>query len=186
MTWYPATVTVEATEEPVTIEEARAQCRIIGSDEDTLLTGLIASARSHVESYCGTPLVSREVAVKCDSFCDFASFPVVPVQSVTVAYLDTAGDAATLSTSVYELRSDGLVASIALKNGQSWPSIQTGSRITVTATAGYASVPPAIKHAVLLLISQWYDNRSASSDKPMAEIPHAVTALLSNHRSFAF
>lgn len=187
MSWYPATVTVAAASEPVTLAEAKAQCRVDGSDEDAYLDSLIAAARGHIESYCGTPLVSRTVTVKCDGFCDFAVFPVVPLTSVSsVSYVDSAGATQTLSTDVYEVRSDGLTASLALKNGQSWPSLQTGSRVTVTAVVGYASIPEAIKHAALLLIATWFDRRASTAEGQVSEVPHAVDALLSNHRNFAF
>lgn len=185
MTWYPHTVTVAAASEPLTEAEAKAQCRVDGSDEDSYIASLIEAARSHVEGYCGTPIVSRTVTVKCDKFADFAAFPVVPLQSVSsVSYVDGAGSTQTLSTDVYEVRADGLTASLALKDGQSWPSIQSGSRITVTAVVGYSAPPPEIVHAVKLLVATWYDQRAGVSDKPISETPHAVAALLTNHRSF--
>lgn len=187
MTWYSATVTVAATSEPITLAEAKAQCRVDGADEDGYLNGLIAAARSHIEGYCGTPLVSRTVTVKCDGFADFALFPIVPLGAVSsISYVDGAGATQTLSTDIYEVRSDGLTASLALKSGQSWPTIQTGSRITVTATVGYSAVPEAVKHAALFLVATWHAQREAVAEGQVTDVPHAVDALLSNHRSFAF
>lgn len=187
MTWYTPTITVVAASEPVTLAEAKAQCRVDGDDDNDKLNALIAAARGHVEGYTGTPLVSRTVTVKCDGFCDFTAFPVVPLTSVSsVSYIDGAGATQTLSTTVYEVRSDGLIASLALTADQTWPTIQTGSRVTVTAIVGYSAVPDAIKHAILLLIAHWFDQRSPVSEKPMSEVPHAVEALLTNHRSFSF
>lgn len=185
--WYPATVTVAAASEPITLDEAKAQTRVDSSDSDDYLDSLIAAARSHIESYCGTPLVQRTVTVKCDGFCDFAGFPAVPLISVSsVSYVDDAGDAQTLSTDVYEVRTDGLTASLRLKDGQSWPSIQSQSRITVTAVVGYSAVPDAIKHAALLLIGQWFDNREAINvGNIVAELPNAVPALLANHKVYS-
>lgn len=186
--WYPATVTVAAAAEPVTLDQAKAQCRVDGTDEDTLIGGLIASARAYVEDYTGTITTSRTVAVKCDSFDDFARFPVVPLASVSsVAYVDGDGTTQTLSTDVYEVRTDGLTASLALKSGQSWPSIQSGSRVTVTAVVG-DTVSDAVKQAVLLLVGDWYrgrENTALGTNQP-TEMPHAVTALLINHRVHGF
>lgn len=186
MSWYPHTVTAAAGSEPVTAAEAKSQTRVDGTADDTALGIYIAAARAHVEAYCGTPLVSRTITAKCDSFDDFALFPVVPLASVSsVAYVDGAGDAQTLSTSVYEVRSDGLTASLALKSGQSWPTIQTGSRITVTASVGYSSIPADVKHAMLLLIGHWFANREAAGEQ-LSSIPHGVDELLANHRAFSF
>lgn len=182
--WYSPTVTVAAGSEPVTLVQLKAQCRIDGTDEDTLLTGYIASARAYVEAWTGTPLVSRTVTIKCDGFADFAALPVVPVASVSgVSYADAAGATQTLSTDVYEARTDGLTASLALKYGQTWPSIRDDSRITVTAVVGYSTVPEAVTHAILLLVSHWNENREATGAS-MQELPHAVEALLTNYRSF--
>ncbi len=112
-----------------------------------------AAARSHVEAYCGTRLASQTVSIKCDGFSDFVRLSESPVQSVSsVSYVDASGATQTLSADVYELRSDGLEAAIVLKYGQAWPSIRQGSRITVTVVVGYAAVPPAIVHAMLLRI----------------------------------
>ena len=185
MSWYPHTVTV-AGRYPVTLAEAKAQCRVDSNDEDTLLDGLIAAATEYVELYCGTVIDVRTLAVKCDDFCDFAKFPVTPLATVTgITYVDSAGATQTLSTDVYEVRTDNLTASIVLKFGQSWPSIQSESRITVTATAGYTVAPAPIKQAILLLVGQWFDQRADVSDKAMIAMPNAVEALLTNYRTFA-
>lgn len=185
MSWYPHTVTVAPASEPVSLSEAKAQTRVDGTANDTSLALYIAAARAHVEAYCGTPLVSRTVTVKCDIFDDFERFPLAPLSSVSsITYVDTASAPQTLSTDVYEVRSDGLIGSIVLKSGQSWPAIESGSRITLTATVGYAAVPDGIRLALLLLIGHWFEHREAS-DKPLESIPMGVDALLANWRIYA-
>jgi uncharacterized phiE125 gp8 family phage protein len=180
--WYPHAVTIAAASEPVTLVQAKAQCRVDDTTEDSLIEGYIAAARSHVEAYCNTPLVSRTITAKCDSFCDFERFPLGPLTSVSsVAYVDTDGANQTLAGTVYELRSDGLEASIVLKYNQSWPSIQSGSRITVTGVAGYTAIPDDIIHAILLLIAHWFENREAVGNGVVI-LPMGVDALLCNHR----
>lgn len=177
--WYPATVTVAPVAEPVTLAEAKAHVGVEDTSRDTELAIYITAARSYVESYCGIMLASRTVTVKCDAFDDFEAFPIVPVASVSgIVYVDPAGSNQTLSTSVYEVRSDGLTVSIALKANQVWPSIQDGSRITVTASVG-GNTPEAIKHALLLLIGQSMDSR-----EPVKAGETNVDWLLANHRVF--
>lgn len=184
--WHPALITTPAVAEPVTLEQAKAQSRVVFTNDDTLINRLIAAARSHVEAYCGTRLASQTVSIKCDGFSDFARLSESPVQSVSsVSYVDSAGATQTLSTDVYELRSDGLEAAIVLKYGQAWPSIRQGSRITVAAVVGYAAVPPAIAHAMLLLIGAWYESREESVIGIItSSLPASVSfdALLSNFR----
>jgi uncharacterized phiE125 gp8 family phage protein len=179
VSWYPATVTTPPTDEPVSVEEARIQTKWDDSNaNDAALAIYTASARAHVEAYCGTPIAARTISIQCDAFADFARFPVVPVQSIeSIGYVDSDGADQTLDASVYELRVDGLSASIALKVGQSWPAIQSGSRVTVSAVVGYGEVPPDIKHAILLLVGQ--------SDSGRETEPAGAHALLVNHRVYA-
>jgi uncharacterized phiE125 gp8 family phage protein len=182
VSWYPHAVTVAPASEPITLALAKQQCRVEDTTEDDLIGGYVAAARAHAEAYCNTPLVSRTITAKCDDFCDFAAFPLGPLASViSVSYVDTDGANQTLATSVYEVRSDGLDVSLVLKYNQVWPSIRYGSRITVTAVAGYTDVPDDIIHAILLLVAHWYQNREAVGDG-VSILPMGVDALLCNHR----
>ncbi|RWN58752.1 hypothetical protein [Mesorhizobium sp.] len=178
--WYTATVSVAATAEPVSLVEAKRHVHAEDfTDDDAQVSLLIASARNHVEKYCNTRFATQTVVVKCDCFGDMARLPEAPVQSVTsITYVDTDGATQTLATSVYELRSDGLESSIVLKYGQSWPSIQTNSRITLTAVVGTADVPPAVKHAMLLFMAGGHEMRENSA----AAAWTTVDVLLSNFR----
>lgn len=182
--WYPATITTAAAVEPVSSAEVKTQSVIDFTDDDTLVTRLIAAARGHVELYCGTRLASQTVSVACDQFADMCRFPESPLNSVTsISYIDTAGDPQTLATSVYVVRSDGLEPSIKLKYRQAWPAIQQGSRITVVAVVGYATVPDDVKHAMLLLIAHWYATREAVNvGNIVTTVPMGVDPLLCNHR----
>lgn len=162
--WYPAEVTDDADVEPVTLPEAKKQVHAEHhTDDDTYLTALIVAARDHAERYTGTRIAQQIVTVKCDGFDDFDWLPVAPVESVTITYVDTAGATQTLADTVYELRADDLDASIVLKYGQTWPAIQMGSRITVLATVGYVTVPAALKHALLMFISDAFERREPAA-----------------------
>jgi hypothetical protein len=137
------------------------QCRIHVSDTsfDTELARLITAARAYAENVCGVRFAQRTgVALKCDSFTDFDRLPEAPVTAVAVTYVDTEGATQTLSTDVYELRADPFEASIVLKYGQAWPSIQTGSRITVTATVG-GTPSESVVQAMLLFIAGSFHQR---------------------------
>jgi len=177
--WYEASITTPAAAEPVTSAEAKAQLRIDTSDDDTLVARLIAGARDYVEKYCNCRFASQTITVKCDSFADMSRFPEAPVSSITsITYVDTAGATQTLSSDVYELRSDGMESAIALKFGKVWPAIQSGSRIAVVAVVGFSTIPPAVKDAILLVIAERYDNREPTQVNDFS----TVDALLANYR----
>jgi uncharacterized phiE125 gp8 family phage protein len=184
--WYPATITEAASSEPVTLDEAKAQGIVDHTDDDALIERLIATARDHVEHYCGVRFASQTIEAKCDCFADLRRLPEAPVSSVTsITYVDVAGATQTLSTDVYELRKDGLEPSIALKIGQAWPAIQMGSRITLTAIVGYETAPPSVKHAMLMLVATWYAKREnilVGATVENLPMPAGVDALLCNYR----
>lgn len=158
--WYPPTVMAVPTSEPVTLAQANKQCvgSSLPSDKATLQR-LIASGRGFVEKYCGIKIMPQTLTAKCDGFSSFERIPAAPVQSVTsISYVDVYGAAQTLDSSVYEVRADGMDASIVLKFGQAWPVIQKGSRITIVVTAGFPdiSTEPDLVSAILLWIGNTF------------------------------
>jgi uncharacterized phiE125 gp8 family phage protein len=180
MSWLPTVVSVVPASEPVTLAEAKAQCRIDGTDGDTELNTYISAAREFVESYTSTKLVSQTVLMQGSGFCDLAALPVAPVISVSsVKYLDSDGTEQTLSTDVYDVVTAGLAAEIRTKVNQSWPYTRIASdAVRVTAVCGYVSLPTPIKSALLLIISRWFDSRS------VGPVPEGAYALLANYRRF--
>jgi len=177
--WYPATVTVPASAEPVSLDEVKKHLNLLHDDDDTLIAILIASARDHVEKYCNTYFAPQSVSVKCDAFSDFARLSVAPLTSVTsISYVDATGATQTLSNTVYDVRTDGLENSIVLKYGQSWPPIQTGSRITVVAICGDAVAPASVRHAILLFVADAFETRESA----VVDGWHTTDSLLCNYR----
>lgn len=180
MSWLPSAVTAQPASEPVTLAEAKAQCRIDGTDSDTELNIYIIAARAFVEEYTGTKLVSQTVLMQGRSFCDLIDPPTAPLISVTsVKYLDPDGVEQTLSTDVYEVVTTGLEPQIRLKINQAFPAIRCASdAVRVTAVVGYSTVPEPIRAAMLLIISSWFDSRS------VGPVPDGAISLLANYRRF--
>lgn len=176
--WYAPKITVLPENEPVTLDEAKKQVNAVDfTDDDALIGGLIAAARDHVEKYCGASFATQTVEVKATGWYDFAHLSVRPAASVTsISYVDTDGATQTLADTVYELRGDSIV----LKYGQSWPAMRAGSLITLTAVVGFATVPPAVKHAILLRVEDFYEYRGSDDDSKWT----AFDSLLSNYRFY--
>lgn len=178
MTWLPPVTTAEPASEPVTLAEAKAQCRVDGADEDARLNSYITAARQLAEEFTGTRFVSQTAVLRASCFADLCHLPLAPVSAVTgITYLDGAGDEQTLATSVYESVLIGLEPTIRLKINQSWPNIRTATdAVRVTVTAGYSTVPEPIRHAILLTVCEWFDDRSQGA------LPAGAVALLTNYR----
>jgi len=47
-------------------------------------------------------------------------------------------------------------------------------------------VPGPLKQALLLLVSELYENREAAGDRPRVELPFAVSALVAPYRVWSF
>lgn len=177
--WYPASIIAPAAAEPVSLSSVKRRCRVDHDDDDEILSDMIAEARDYVEKYCNIKVSAQTVVVKCDSFSDFARFPLAPAQSVeSISYIDAKGDQQTLDSAVYEARFEGLEPAIVLRGGKSWPPIQAGSRITVSAVVGYSCAPEAIIAAMHLHIADAYDTRENAKSEEWT----AVDRLLSNYR----
>lgn len=183
MAWYPTVTTTPPSVEPILIADARMQCNVDVADTtyDTELTAFLKSARAHVETITGTRIINQTVAMRCDGWADMARLPVAPLSSISsIAYVDGDGATQTLSTDVYEARLFGLRPSIVLKYGQSWPSIQSGSLIIVTAVAGYGAagtnVEPDVLHAIRLTLAQMFAERETTDP----DFVRALRGLIAN------
>jgi uncharacterized phiE125 gp8 family phage protein len=150
-------------QEPVTVAEARRQCRIADAIayHDEELAALIAAAREMVENDTGIVCYTGSFTQKFTDWSGVDLADVRPVTSITsIAYLDGDGTSQTLSTDVYQLETASVKQFVRLKYGQNWPTTRGDTNgITVTYVAGYATVaavPQMVKLAVpLKLHCEW-------------------------------
>jgi len=181
--------TAAPSEKPVTLAEAKAQCRVDHSDEDTKIAAFIAAATGHLDGYTGIlgrALVTQTWRQDFSAFASKLRLPLKPVASITsVTYYDGDNAQQTLSSSVYELLTDAAGPYLALKPDQDWPgTYDRAAAVSVTFVAGaaVADVPEEIKQAILLMVGHWYENREAVTEAKMSDLPLAVDALLRPYR----
>lgn len=182
--------------EPVTLEEAKAHARVDTSTEDAVIQGLIVSAREWIENYLDRTLIRTQWRMRLDAFPDAIALPrppftrEQPLQGVAISYTDASGAVVTLSPSLYRVLGDRTPALVMPLYNGSWPSARYDSdSISVSWWAGYgadaAAVPRGIKHAALMLVGYWFENRVASlvgSGVSAAQIPFSVESMLAAHR----
>ena len=168
--------------EPLTLAEAKLHLRVDAdiTDDDSLITALIVTARQQAEHRTGRALVSQQWRYAIDTFpADSLELPLPKLQSVqSVSYLDSAGTRQTLANTEYDVITDELVGRLLPAYGKTWPDcrVRPGS-VQVSYTCGYgaaADVPQSIKAWMLLAIGAWYENREAlTSGQPVAELPRS-------------
>jgi len=121
------------------------------------------------------------------------SLPMSPVESiVSVKYIDADGNEQTWDPANYILDTWSDVNVIYTTTGVSWPP--TGvvpNAVKIRYVAGYSlpddsplsyPLPKAIMAAMLLMLGHLYENREASTDVKLDEIPRGVSALLERDR----
>jgi len=183
--------TVAPVELPLSLANAKAHLRVDHSDEDELISGLIDAATARIDGYSGIlgrALITQTWAVEFPTFSSRLDLPLGPLQSATIQYYDSTNVLQTLSASVYAVLTDGLGPYVSLKYNQQWPQTYTrDDAVKVTWVAGYgatpASVPAAIRSAMLQMLAPWYDNRAAVNiGNVTSELPLAAAALLAPFR----
>lgn len=182
---------------PVSLAEAKAHLRIDSSDEDAVITGLIAAAVAHLDGYAGILgrcLVAQQWALPLAGWpADrMIALPFPDCSAVTITYQDSAHAGQTLDSALHgapvEMDAGPLVP-IWLES--SLPSLSNRpAPVTVSFTAGYgataADVPAAIRQAILIIVADWFENRGEAvigARVGVVPLPAGAHALLAPHRA---
>ena len=186
---YGLTRTVAPATEPVSVQEAKDWLRVSDTADDFTIQSLIVSAREKVEDDTGLSLLTQTWTWSIDRLPASSRLvlPFAPVQSVTsIKSYDVSDAESTVATSVYRVDTDGLIARIVLKDGQSWPSgLRLQNGLLVTAVCGFgdgaSAVPTVLTLAIRMLVEHWFHNRGVAT-QAQKEIEHAYEAIVGQHK----
>lgn len=182
-------VITQPASEPVTLDEALAQCRVDDPAEKLYVASLIPAAREVVERESWRALITQTLELALDNWPEDGEIqlPRPPTQSVTsITWLDEAGLEHTIAAGDYIADLTGDPARILPASGKDWPSdaLFPLGGIRVRYVAGWAAaenVPAILRQAVLLLIGHLYENREAVSvaaGLTATELPLGVATLI--------
>jgi uncharacterized phiE125 gp8 family phage protein len=184
--------TTAPAETPVSLDEAKAHCRVDHDDDNAVITTLIAAAAAYVDGWTGVLgrcLVDQTWRI---SFRDLTAqcirLPFPNVSTATVTYYDTDNAEQTVAAGDFTILADACGSFIRFDDSFAVPSLYDDrlDAVQVEFTAGYgdaADVPAAIKAAILLLVGHYYENREASVIGASVEnLPMGVDALLAPYR----
>lgn len=171
------------------VELAEAMDHLGAFDEsEQQVRALIGAAQTRVETYLGRALITQTLVFTLDCFPWRIRLPRPPLQSVThIKYMDpSTSTLATVSSSDYRITTGDEPTRIEPTYGSSWPTPQPVTEaVEIEYVAGYgddySSVPEDIRHAILLLVGEWYEHREGMAARGQ-QIPHAVEWLLNGHR----
>jgi uncharacterized phiE125 gp8 family phage protein len=175
--------------EPVSLDEARAFLRVENYDDDHVIAALIAGARIHVEAQTRRALITQSWRLTRDAWPPDGRLTVLPapLQALTAASItDSTGNVTDIDVQAFvpDLGASALIfAPWALPApGQ----IAAGIELDVTVGYGDAAidVPQALRQAIRMLVSHWYDNRGvvAPGTTQAVAMPETVAALLAPYR----
>lgn len=175
--------------EPITLAEALVHLRETadGGANDAYITSLITVARTACEDRIERSLIATPWTLRLDAFPDAIELTPAPVVEVTaVSYLDTEGAEQTVDLADTYLDKASEPAWLLPAPGVTWPAtLDRVNAVTVEYTAGYgpngASVPAPLKHWILLALTELYETRSGSAERPQLRHDFA-DALLAPYR----
>lgn len=203
MNAYGLRVVTPPSTEPITLAEARLHLRLdaYGSpavhDDDSLIEALIPAAREYCEMFTGRSFAPQTLELALDTFPVhiFGRASIDPrielprgplIGNVSVTYSE--GGAAPVTLSASEYFADGGIEPLAIWPAASWPTLipQPGA-IRIRYDAGFSvagespvdrPLPARYRAAMLLVLTDLYENRSASAPDQRYDLPFGVQALL--------
>lgn len=166
--------TASAANLPITLDEAKAHCRVTFADDDDLITALIKAATHELETRTQRTFCETTYIEILDSFPSagirLSLPPLLSVQSIV--YFSTTGAQLTLSANDYLVDTHNEPGWIYPSVDKAWPETQDRiNAVSITYKAGYllggtaqeqrTAVPADIRAYLLIRVATLYENRES-------------------------
>ena len=176
----------DATVEPVTLAEMKTFMKVDLTDEEDVITSLIASARKKLETWAGIGMTSKTFDYYLDEFADVIEIPLPPLQSVDAfVYNDSSYDETAVTSTLYTTFTySGITrGEIIKKDTGAYPtSTAPKNKVRIRFTNGFGAlasdVPDDLKTAIKLTVAHWFENRESQA------IPPEALAIMRNYKVY--
>lgn len=195
--WPDHILTLTGAPDPlITTADAKAHLRVDTSDDDTYIDSLVSVASAMMDGpngMVGKAIATQQWTLKQGPMIgtEPLNLPVLPFRDVvSIAYYDENNTLQTLATpeaigavfTTFGNEDWGQIAPVTI-----WPAMyQRADALTVVFHAGYgdpADCPANLRHAALLLIGHWYQNReNVTIGQAGLEMPMAAKDLINVSR----
>lgn len=171
----------------VSLARMKEHLHVLHADEDALIQAYLDAATQRLDGptgILGRAMLSQEWTLRVNGFSCIGELPLAPVIGITsVKYWDADGVQQTLPATVYELRSADATPEIVLRQGQTWPTVQSRwDAVEVVAQYGYTAVPDPIAVAIMLVVEGWFDSRGKTDAEAQFQVSVPVKAMLQPFR----
>ena len=166
--------------EPVSLADMKARLRLLTTDDDRLVTTLIAAARAHLESVLSVALLSQTWRLSLEDWPTSGAIrlPIRPLRRL-IALRAYGSDGVAVSVPVAGcVTVTGTAAELRLPQNLPVPGRPLGLEIEYE--AGFDTPPPDLIEALTQLVRHWVENRdlvvTAGTGIVVPQAFHALTA----------
>jgi len=173
----------------ISLADAKAHLRVLHDDDNGYISGLVETAGDWLfgeNSWLGRAAPSSEWELTQATFpVGRMDIPKPPLVSVDGVFYTPSDGGAEQAITDFRTFGEGGSGYILPAVDTDWPETDgEPESVRIEFTAGYALLPASIKHAALLLIGHWYENREAVAEAKLSALPLAVEALLMPYRNW--
>ena len=176
---------------PISVAEAKAQMRVEGNDDDTIIERLVNAAVAFVDvqGVLGRAMITQTWGEWLAPNPSTVMLSLGPVQSVSaIKYYDVDGVLQTATLADFNVFGTPNRITITPKTGKAWPITQNrDDAIKIEYVIGYGasstSVPQTVRHALLMLVAHWYENRETTQEKQMQDLPYGFMEMMNIERN---
>ena len=177
-------VTVPATTSLVTVADLKTHLLLFGDTSyDTELQDILLTAEGFISDFLDDYLVSTTVRQNLYAFGDTTLHHKNPT-NVVVSYWDANNTAQVWASSNYVIDTSDVYPTIIFDANPTGQSTKFANKGYITYATALTPVPAKIKHAVLLVAAELFENRNNSTDKKMEKVQLTAMRLMQSIRGW--
>lgn len=177
-------VTIPATATFVTVAELKTHLLLFGDTSyDTELQDILLTAEGFVSDFLGEFLAPTTVKIILPTLNDTTLLHKY-VTNVVVNYWDADDLDAPVNPNTFTLDKSGVYPRLLFKTKPTSISTTTTNQGSVSYLTSLSPVPSKVKHAILLIAAELFENRNNSTDKKMEKVQLTAMRLMQSLRGW--